>query len=39
MVTIEPNYGLDVVRTVRGFPEVEQLHATIGVRDLVLTGR
>lgn len=36
MVSIAPNKGKDVVRAVRGFPEVEQLHSTIGEWDLVV---
>ncbi|MCO7237662.1 Lrp/AsnC family transcriptional regulator [Aeromicrobium sp. CnD17-E] len=36
MVSIAPNRGKDVVRAVRGFPEVEQLHSTIGEWDLVV---
>lgn len=36
MVSITPNRGKDVVRTVRGYPEVEQLHSTIGEWDLVV---
>ncbi|MFT3861532.1 Lrp/AsnC family transcriptional regulator [Micropruina sp.] len=36
MLSIAPNRGKDVVRTVRGFPEVEQLHSTIGEWDLVV---
>lgn len=39
MVSIEPNGGHDVVRAIRGFPEVEFLHSTIGVWDLVVQLR
>ncbi|MFG3604282.1 Lrp/AsnC family transcriptional regulator [Micromonospora chersina] len=39
MVSIEPNGGQDVVRAIRGFPEVEFLHSTIGVWDLVVQLR
>lgn len=36
MVSIAPNRGKDVVRAIRVFPEVEQLHSTIGEWDLVV---
>ncbi|QQC59515.1 Lrp/AsnC family transcriptional regulator [Rothia kristinae] len=36
MVSIAPNRGRDVVRAIRGYPEVEQLHSTIGEWDLVV---
>ncbi|MER5703089.1 Lrp/AsnC family transcriptional regulator [Micromonospora sp. NPDC002296] len=39
MVRIEPNRGQDVVRAVRGYPEVETLFSTIGAWDLVLQLR
>ncbi len=39
MLTIEPNRGQDVVRAIRGFPEIEHLHSTIGVWDLVVQLR
>lgn len=38
-VASEPNRGQDVVREVRGYPEVEQLHSTTGVWDLVVQLR
>lgn len=36
MVSIAPNQGKNAVRAIRGFPEVEQLHSTIGEWDLVV---
>ncbi|MYM19319.1 winged helix-turn-helix transcriptional regulator [Brevibacterium sp. 5221] len=36
MVSIAPNRGRDAVRAIRGYPEVEQLHSTIGEWDLVV---
>lgn len=39
MVVSEPNRGQDVVREVRGYPEVEQLHSTTGAWDLVVQLR
>jgi DNA-binding Lrp family transcriptional regulator len=36
LVITEPNQGQNVVRTVRGFPDVEQLHSTLGIWDLVV---
>jgi DNA-binding Lrp family transcriptional regulator len=38
-VVSEPNQGQDVVREVRGYPEVEQLHSTTGAWDLVIQLR
>lgn len=35
LVRSDPQYGQDVVREIRGFPEVEQLHSTLGTWDLV----
>jgi DNA-binding Lrp family transcriptional regulator len=39
MVSTEPRHGQDVVRAVRGMPEVEQLHSTVGAWDLVVQLR
>lgn len=39
MVVTEPNDGQDVVRQIRGFPEVEHLHSTTGAWDLVVQLR
>lgn len=36
MLSIEPNRGKSVVRAIRGLPEVEQAHSTIGEWDLVV---
>lgn len=36
MLSIVPNQGKAVIRTIRGYPEVEQLHSTIGEWDLVV---
>ncbi|MEV6341929.1 Lrp/AsnC family transcriptional regulator [Actinoplanes sp. NPDC051851] len=38
-VKIEPNRGRDVVRAVRGYPEVENLYSTVGAWDLVIAVR
>lgn len=38
-VVSEPNHGQDVVRAIRGYPEVEQLHSTTGAWDLVVQLR
>lgn len=38
-VVSEPNHGQDVVREIRGYPEVEQLHSTTGAWDLVIQLR
>lgn len=38
-VASEPNRGQDVVREIRGYPEVEQLHSTTGTWDLVVQLR
>lgn len=35
LVRSDPQYGQDVVRELRGFPEVDQLHSTLGTWDLV----
>lgn len=35
----EPNQGRDVVRKIRGYPEVERLHSTTGAWDLVVQLR
>ncbi|MBF4514103.1 Lrp/AsnC family transcriptional regulator [Plantibacter sp. VKM Ac-2885] len=34
LISSMPNRGQDVVRAVRGFPEVERLHSTLGTWDL-----
>ncbi|PPF32487.1 hypothetical protein C5D04_10470 [Rathayibacter sp. AY1D2] len=39
LVLSEPRSGQDVIRAVRGFPEVEQLHSTLGTWDLVVQLR
>lgn len=39
MISSEPNRGQDVVREIRGYPEVEQLHSTTGAWDLVVQLR
>ena len=39
LVSIEPNAGQEVVKSIRGFPEVDQMHSTIGVWDLVVQLR
>jgi DNA-binding Lrp family transcriptional regulator len=39
LVLSEPQRGQDVVRTIRGFPEVERLHSTLGTWDLVVQLR
>lgn len=39
MVVSEPNRGQEVVRQIRGYPEVERLHSTTGVWDLVVQLR
>ncbi len=36
MLSIAPNQGKVVVRSIRGFPDVEQVHSTIGEWDLVV---
>lgn len=38
-VVTEPNHGQDVVREIRGYPEVERLHSTTGAWDLVVQVR
>lgn len=35
----QPNHGQDVVREIRGYPEVEHLHSTTGAWDLVVQLR
>lgn len=35
-VASDPNRGQDVVREIRGYPEVERLHSTTGTWDLVV---
>lgn len=39
LVLSEPHLGQDVVRTIRGFPEVERMHSTLGAWDLVVQLR
>ncbi len=39
LVSAEPRHGQDVVRAVRGLPEVEHLHSTLGAWDLVVQLR
>lgn len=39
LVLSEPKFGQEVVRAVRGFPEVERLHSTLGSWDLVVQLR
>jgi DNA-binding Lrp family transcriptional regulator len=39
LVRTEPNHGQDVVRGLRGFPEIEQMHSTLGEWDLVVQLR
>ena len=36
MVSIAPNQGKAVIRSIRGFPDVDELHSTIGEWDLVV---
>ncbi|MDF2994240.1 Lrp/AsnC family transcriptional regulator [Microbacterium sp. NPDC086615] len=36
LVASEPARGQDIVRGIRGLPEVEELHSTLGVWDLVV---
>lgn len=36
MVSIAPNQGKSVIRSIRGFPDVDELHSTIGEWDLVV---
>ena len=36
LVLSDPQAGQDIVRAVRGFPEVERLHSTLGAWDLVV---
>ncbi|HEY0950252.1 Lrp/AsnC family transcriptional regulator [Nocardioides sp.] len=38
-VVTEPRLGQDVVREIRGYPEVERLHSTTGAWDLVVQLR
>jgi DNA-binding Lrp family transcriptional regulator len=39
LVLSEPKFGQEVVKVVRGFPEVERLHSTLGSWDLVVQLR
>jgi DNA-binding Lrp family transcriptional regulator len=39
LVLSEPKRGQEVVRAIRGFPEVERLHSTLGGWDLVVQLR
>jgi len=39
LVALAPNQGQNVIRKVRGFPEVEHLYSTTGAWDLVLMLR
>lgn len=39
LVLSDPQAGQDIVRAVRGFPEVERLHSTLGAWDLVVQLR
>lgn len=39
LLTSEPRHGHDVIRAIRGYPEVEQLHSTLGAWDLVVQLR
>lgn len=39
MVVTAPNEGQNVVREIRGYPEVERLHSTTGAWDLVVQLR
>ena len=39
LVLSDPQAGQDIVRVVRGFPEVERLHSTLGAWDLVVQLR
>lgn len=34
LISSTPSHGQDVIRAVRGFPEVERLHSTLGTWDL-----
>lgn len=38
-IVTEPRHGQDVVREIRGYPEVERLHSTTGAWDLVVQLR
>lgn len=38
-VATEPRSGQDIVREIRGYPEVERLHSTTGAWDLVIQLR
>lgn len=39
LIAVSPNRGVEVMRKVRGIPEAEQVHSTIGVWDLVVQLR
>lgn len=39
LVRSDPQHGQAVVRAIRGFPEVERLHSTLGTWDLVVQLR
>lgn len=39
MVSTEPRHGQDVIRALRGLPQVEHLHSTVGAWDLVVHVR
>jgi DNA-binding Lrp family transcriptional regulator len=39
LVASDPPRGQDVVRAIRGFPEVERLHSTLGAWDMVVQLR
>lgn len=39
MLVTAPTHGQDVVREIRGYPEVERLHSTTGTWDLVVQLR
>lgn len=39
LVLSEPRLGQDVIRAVRGLPEVERMHSTLGTWDLVVQLR
>lgn len=39
LVASEPAHGQDIIRAVRGIPEADQLHSTLGAWDLVVQLR
>ncbi len=39
LVASDPAHGHDIIRTMRGIPEAEQLHSTLGAWDLVVQLR